>query len=956
MTSNVGFFNGRLGIAKSDPKVSVYINTQDAIKLPCGFTSQRPAGLNVEPGMMRYNTTTGKFEGYSGETGSEAWGSLGDGSGGGGGGGSGTTSGATGDTTLQGQTLDSVDPNMSQLMTNQASVVGGGDFEVMGSGTHANLDIIAPAGSANLNLKVGTASSTGATIGWNNTVIDFNKKVKINGDLTLTGNLLESDGVTPRVFSNWTVATNPNDIYRGTGYVGIGTIDPQTRLHVNKDGQTMILEGATSASGYCYMGLYPNGYSAGEKAFIGYPSAGWTSLVINNKNNEPIQFWTNNTEKMRLDKDGNLDVNGSIKSSVFLKLDNGYSLIWGEGKSKIAGFGGSTGNITFQTNSLTRMKIDSDGNVGIGTTEPSNAELHIGNSGRIRFGTKSHLGDQRSGNGTGHVYNDTYGLYWSNCHADNAQSIGAKIIGINRLGTSSAYNITYVDLAFSLVNEYGGSTGVYDATSEIMRLKATNDGGRVGIGTTVPRSKFQVSMGEGDIWTTGTTVADCHMLIGGNEWGTSGSNETLKIGLGYFDSETNNIPMYIGCRLITSGGYTNSALVFATRLDDNSATPTYERMCILPSGNVGVGTTNPTNLFHIGGYSHPDTPTMRVKGDALFGNDYVSVKLRFNGTNSVQGSHRWWGHNLGAGDTGSGLNAKAKKTVMAGKAYFNTNSATSTTYLETGTNADGDGGGSNSWWGGFSKYKVRAVVDTGSDGIVLSQYDSESDRRIKHNIIEQSGALQKVLDIELKQYKYNNLSLTGELVYGFIAQQVKEVYEPAIDYGEGSIHDINKYYDFDYDSSNNIIKLFIDDRDNSYNEIELVFETKYVEKDNSGNDYFNYMPISKKTYTIKNKTENYIEIDYTNKEKHPDRIFATGHYIRDFHYIQKQRIFTLHHGAIQEIHKEQQADKVEIAELKAKNTEMEAKIAELEAKNITLENELKEMKTMLNALKSHLGL
>ena len=48
-----------------------------------------------------------------------------------------------------------------------------------------------------------------------------------------------------------------------------------------------------------------------------------------------------------------------------------------------------------------------------------------------------------------------------------------KIIGIFRLGTSSAYNITHVDNAFSLVNEYGGSTGVAKgATSEIMRLKA----------------------------------------------------------------------------------------------------------------------------------------------------------------------------------------------------------------------------------------------------------------------------------------------------------------------------------------------------------------------------------------------------------------------------------------------------------------------------------------------------
>ena len=60
----------------------------------------------------------------------------------------------------------------------------------------------------------------------------------------------------------------------------------------------MILEGATSTSGFCNMGLYPYGYSAGEKAMIGYPSAGWSSLVINNKANAAIQFWTNNAAKM----------------------------------------------------------------------------------------------------------------------------------------------------------------------------------------------------------------------------------------------------------------------------------------------------------------------------------------------------------------------------------------------------------------------------------------------------------------------------------------------------------------------------------------------------------------------------------------------------------------------------------------------------------------------------------
>ena len=59
-------------------------------------------------------------------------------------------------------------------------------------------------------------------------------------------------------------------------------------------------------------------------------------------------------------------------------------------------------------------------------------------------------------------------------------------------------------------------------------------------------------------------------------------------------------------------------------------------------------------------------------------------------------------------------------------------------------------------------------------------------------------------------------------------------------------------------------------------------------------------------------------------------------------YLDYNSIFTTHIASTKELHKKQQADK--------------AKIAELEAKNITLENELKEMKTMLNALKSHLGL
>ncbi len=52
------------------------------IRLPTGTTAQRPSvGVSTQ-GMMRYNTTLSKFEGYSYPA--ETWGTLGGGAGGGG--------------------------------------------------------------------------------------------------------------------------------------------------------------------------------------------------------------------------------------------------------------------------------------------------------------------------------------------------------------------------------------------------------------------------------------------------------------------------------------------------------------------------------------------------------------------------------------------------------------------------------------------------------------------------------------------------------------------------------------------------------------------------------------------------------------------------------------------------------------------------------------------------------
>jgi len=69
--------NNRLGVGTASPAVSLAISATDAILLPNGTTGQRPTGA---AGYIRYNSTTGSFEGYT-----TAWGSIGGGATGAGG-------------------------------------------------------------------------------------------------------------------------------------------------------------------------------------------------------------------------------------------------------------------------------------------------------------------------------------------------------------------------------------------------------------------------------------------------------------------------------------------------------------------------------------------------------------------------------------------------------------------------------------------------------------------------------------------------------------------------------------------------------------------------------------------------------------------------------------------------------------------------------------------------------
>ena len=74
---------------------------------------------------------------------------------------------------------------------------------------------------------------------------------------------------------------------------------------------------------------------------------------------------------------------------------------------------------------------------------------------------------------------------------------------------------------------------------------------------------------------------------------------------------------------------------------------------------------------------------------------------------------------------------------------------------------------------------------------------------------------------------------------------------------------------------------------------------------------------------------------FDNKWKY---VFIYGKKVIDFHTIQKDKIFALHHPAIQELDRQQQADKQEIAALKQQNETLQQQLADVMERLTALEN------------------
>jgi len=485
------------------------------------------------------------------------------------------------------------------------------------------------------------------------------------------------------------------------------------------------------------------------------------------------------------------------------------------------------------------------------------------------------------------------------------------------------------------------SFNINDLTNHNLTL--VNGGGNVGIGVEEPHYKLhldgQMLIGNKYQNDGGIPKENVQFIIGGSHNSTNYYNnasdgvDKAKLLITGYNNDSDNGSNYIYPILCEDENAQKDFYIRSVNNDELGATGYFR-------GNVGIGTDSPTKKLEI---YHTTNPSILFSHNSVDGceigiyDDHAYIWNRANTPIKFA--------------TGGGYRMTISEDGNVGIGESNP----SYPLHITGGGDSPDDTITKPYFTGSGGYVASGV----HHGNTISMYSSgsiycnlnyllSSDERIKTNIEELIDNEALIKFRQLKPCKYNyidTVSRGSKEVYGFIAQEIKEVIPYAV-----NIAPANKYIP-------NVYKLAL------YNNNIITFEQAHnLDSDGTvklilSNDKEITVP-----YTIIDTLKINIDVSELSDDEKPSNdlvqdddgndlahnIFVYGISVDDFHTLNKDAIWTTAAAALQEVDRIQQADAVKIQTLETKNTELETEV-------LTLKTELVEQKNKVSTLENQLS-
>jgi hypothetical protein len=539
----------------------------------------------------------------------------------------------------------------------------------------------------------------------------------------------------PAAASYWSAATG--GINYGVGNVGIGMATPFGKLDVFGGQIAFRNNGNIGVRNFSY---------GGNSTFESYAAEGTMA--------SPTKIIGADRLLSRFEAYGQGDTAPKPAASIAMISDGAFSDT------------SSPGSLLFETTpsgtttSVARMRITSDGNVGIGTLIPDSKLTIVDTMNVPASPLISSIVPFKISDGTNGLLLDS----------NQIESVGGSLYINQRATDGTGKNI-------------------------IMGV----GGGSVGIGTNFPRGpldvvksatapwqgqfNFQVSSSQSGGGTTSANAAVLGLLRSRN---TDASPQAVELAdaLGTIAfGGYNGTAMYHGATIVSQAtenwgaSASGSNLIFSTTSNGvlNNVT---ERMRIAPNGNVGIGTINPAAKLDVAG---------SVKfGDGFSGNQNVTVLGASAGTAIVDIGSNGAGVDLRNVDTTNnnfthiafrssggfpsakivGINIDHTSTAVEGALSFVTSA---NSILTERMRILGNG------HVGIGTPTPAEALDVAGK-VQATAFLNTSDRRLKKNIVDIDNSLEKILSLRGVEFDWKK---SGEHEIGLIAQEVEEV-EPSL--------------------------------------------------------------------------------------------------------------------------------------------------------------------------------